>query len=417
MKKVLIISYSFPPINNIASRRYGEMATYMSDFGWEPFVLTTKSSGDLVVEIPEKNIIRVGGHYQKGLNIEHPGANGLPKLLRPGYHFYKKLNLNLRSVDMFLLSSIAPLFKKLNYIRKINPDIILASYGPAVSLWMGNLISGKIKKPWIADFRDPCSLINYSPGMVLDKYIDKALVKSASGIITVSPLLAEFLAKFYNKKAEVVFNGFRMDNTFERRHEKKPIKTEKKVIYYAGRFIPEQMKSVKLLIEWLVKSGRDDIIFTIRSLGSKEMNDQVISYAKSLGVSNLIDILEPAEEEIIRGEIVKADIVTVFIDVQKDEPVSAGTITGKLLKLLPLGIPIITIGREDSNIGKILNDTKTGFLVSNFEELNIVMEKIFSGALMPRPVWNEIQKYSSESQCGNLCNFLNQFIKKPGSGI
>ena len=62
MKKVLIISYHFPPVNNIASRRFGEMVSFMPNFGWEPFVLTTKSKGTLPVLIPEKKIIRIGNN-------------------------------------------------------------------------------------------------------------------------------------------------------------------------------------------------------------------------------------------------------------------------------------------------------------------------------------------------------------------
>ena len=192
MKKVLLIAYHFPPLNNIGARRYGDMVSYMVNFGWEPFVLTTKSSGDLAVEIPEENIIRMGEHYQKGLVVEPLGVEWFPKYLRPAYLLYKKLNLNLKSMDRFLIDLTVRMFKKLDYIREINPDIILASYGPATCLWMGNLLSRKIKKPWIADFRDPCSLSGHLAPVIFDSYIDKLLVRSASGIVTVSPSLAYF---------------------------------------------------------------------------------------------------------------------------------------------------------------------------------------------------------------------------------
>lgn len=412
MNKVLIVApHSFPPVNNMAARRYGEMVSYMPHFGWEPFVLTTKSSGDLAVEIPEENIIRIGEHYQKGLIIEAPGNKGLPKLLRPGYFLYKKLNLNLRSMDMFLFSLAIPMFKKLDCIKKIKPDIILASYGPATSLWVGNLLSWKIKKPWIADFRDPASLVNYSSGASLDKCIDKYLAGSASGIITIGPSLAVFLGKFYNKKVTVIFNGFRLENGFGRGRREKMTKKGKTIIYYAGRLTPSQMGSIKMLIKWLANRGRDDIVFTIRSLGFKEMNAQISSYAQDLKAANLVNILEPAEEETIKSEIGEADILTVFVDIEDGDPVAVGTITGKFLKLLPWGIPILVIGREDSDIGKILNETRAGFLASNPEQLSIAMEKILSGDLT-HPVWDEIQKYSAENQCKNLCHLLDQVLIK-----
>ncbi len=381
----------------------------MSKFGWESFILTTKSSGDLPVEISEENIIRVGEHYQKGLSIDAPGVKGYPKLLKPGYLLYKKLNFNFKSIDKFIFSLTIPALKKVGCIRKVNPDIILASYGPATPLLMGNLLSKIIKKPWVADFRDPCSLSNYSASAIFDRCIDRFLVSSASGIITVSPSLVYLLGNFYNKKTAVVFNGFKAQAPVGR-SSKKLDKDGKKAIYYAGSLGPCRLDSVKLLIKWLANCGRNDTMFTIRSLGPKDMEAQISKYAKDLRVAHLVNILEAAEDKTVREEAEDADILAVFVELKEDVPHSAGTITGKFLKLLPFGIPILALGRKDSDIGKILNETKAGFLVSDLEQLNAVMEKILSGAVMPRPVRDEIQKYSSENQCKNLCLFLNQMI-------
>ena len=41
MKKVLIVSYFFPPLNIIAAKRYGTMSKYFIKNGYEPYVLTT----------------------------------------------------------------------------------------------------------------------------------------------------------------------------------------------------------------------------------------------------------------------------------------------------------------------------------------------------------------------------------------
>jgi len=412
MKRVLIISYDFPPVNNIAARRYGEMVSYMTDYGWEPFVLTTKSSGDLDIAIPKENIIRIGQHHQQGLIVESPGAEGLPKFLKFGYYLYKKLNLNFKSIDRFLFTLPMPILKELEIIKKVNPDIILASFGPATSLWLGNLLSRKLKKPWVADFRDSSSLTNYSALGVLDKCVDKLLLNSASGITTVSPTLAYLLADFYNKKAMVVFNGFNEKNTFNGNCRNKSAKNAKKIIYYAGRFNLQQLNSVKLLIDWLAKCGRNDIVFTIRSLGTKEMDTMISNYAKDLKVCGMVDILEPAEDKIIQKETEEADILTVFVDYEEDVPAAVGTITGKFLKLLPLGTPVLVIGRKDSDIGRILHETGTGYLVSNAAQLAIFMRRALCGSLTLRPVWEEIKKYSSKNQCKRLCYFLEKIITK-----
>lgn len=413
MKRVLIISYDFPPVNNIAARRYGDMACYMIKYGWEPFVLTTNNSGDLPIDISEGNIIRIGKHHQNGLVVENPGAEGFPKFLRFAYLLYKKLKLNFKSMDRFIFSLSAHIFKELDRIREIDPDIILTSYGPATSLWLGNLLSRKLRKPWIADFRDACSLTNYSALRMLDQCVDKLLLNSSSGITTVSPTLAYLLADYYNKKAMVVFNGFNEKKISIGKFYNKSIKNDKKIIYYAGRFNLQQLNSVKLLIDWLSSCGRQDIVFNIRSLGTKEMNAMISGYAKDSNISKLVNILDPAEDEVIQKESEDADILTVFVDYEENSPAAVGTITGKLLKLLPLRAPVLVIGRKDSDVGKILNETATGYLVSNAAQLDIFMKRVFSGTLTLGPKWDEIKKYSSQNQCKRLCYFLDKIVTKP----
>lgn len=45
MKKVLIISYFFPPRPNIGSQRPYRLAKYFPKFGWEPTILTANLPG------------------------------------------------------------------------------------------------------------------------------------------------------------------------------------------------------------------------------------------------------------------------------------------------------------------------------------------------------------------------------------
>ena len=75
MRKVLIIAYHFPPINNINARRFGGMVAFMPKFGWEPVVLTTKTDGPLPVLMPQENVIRIGKNYdsKKKLVVSEEG--------------------------------------------------------------------------------------------------------------------------------------------------------------------------------------------------------------------------------------------------------------------------------------------------------------------------------------------------------
>lgn len=45
MKKLLIISSHFPPLNTMAAKRYGYMCKYMKKNGYDPYIITTRSRG------------------------------------------------------------------------------------------------------------------------------------------------------------------------------------------------------------------------------------------------------------------------------------------------------------------------------------------------------------------------------------
>ena len=66
-KKVLVISYAFPPTNAIGAVRVGKLAKYLPEFGWEPVVLTANIRENvpqtLPVEINKANIIRTPYFY------------------------------------------------------------------------------------------------------------------------------------------------------------------------------------------------------------------------------------------------------------------------------------------------------------------------------------------------------------------
>ena len=226
MKKILIVDYHFPPISNINARRFGSMVYFMPKFGWEPFVLTTNSQGILPVLLPEENIIRLGENYssKKSSIVSEEGYHGIPALLKIPYFFYRNLGMEIVSLDRFLFSWGRQVKRNKERIKKINPDLIVASCYPPVAIWMGRFIGKITEKPWIADLQDPLSLWNNSkfPLMKsLDKQIDKFLIKSAAGVITISSHLASKMTELYQKPVEIIYNGFDFKVPEEREEKKR----------------------------------------------------------------------------------------------------------------------------------------------------------------------------------------------------
>ena len=400
MKKVLIITYSFPPLNNIASRRFGEIAPHLLKHGWDPYILTTESEGTLSVDLSEEQIFRCGYHPQKSLKIS---SNKNKSLLKKLLDVKRSLGFNLRLFDRTYFNWYKEIKDEDNFLKEKEFDLIVASFGPAAALYLGKYLSKKHSIPWIADFRDLGALYkdNYfkqnSLFKSLDMKIEESLLSDASAITSIGNTLTSMLEEKYKKPSYTIFNGWKENIT-------EPIeKSNSQYIYYAGRFYPHQMNSVFLVIDILKKYK--DLKLVIRSLGPNDLNQEIIKYAKRKEVYSQIKLLEPTEQNIILKESQASLANLVVEDLNEDIYWKKGTLTGKLLGLLPLEPPILAVARSDSEIGEILEHTNKGRLCSNHLEIE---EFILT---TPNYSPKNISFYSKENQASILANIFSEVIK------
>ncbi|VEF49592.1 TPR/glycosyl transferase domain protein [Bacillus freudenreichii] len=409
MKKVLIITYSYPPLNNIASRRFGDLSKYLKECDWEPFVLTTNSVGHLNVAINEGNIIRIGTHPQKTTEIQSPSNKG-NKILS----MKRKIGLNFRVFDRTYFSWYREITKmNLEELKQKNFDIIIASFGPGAALYAGKFLSRKLNIPWIADFRDLGALykdLNFKRNFVtsaIDFSLERNLLKTASAITTVSNGLKEELNLHYNNPSYVIYNGWE-DTTIE--NEEKVSLDERPYIYYAGRFYPHQLESIFLLFNCLNKS-KLNIKVKIRSLGPGYLNDILLKYAKEIGLNKKIEMLPAASPTVVEFESMNSLVNLVVEDLDKKYRWKKGTITGKLLPLLIKPAPILAIARDDSEIGEILESTCKGKLCSTESQIESFLLKMgkYKEKCISKENINEVLFFSKERQAKELANILNKY--------
>ena len=412
MKKVLIITYFFPPVSIISSKRYGNIAPFMPEFGWQPIILTTNAKGDMPVLIPENDIIRIGKNYHINKTlVADEGYKGIPGILRPFYYLYKKQNIEIKSIDRFLFSWGKEVLSQKKIINEINPDAIISTYLPAVSVWLGYILSRELKKPWLVDFRDACSLYNVSKSPIvrfLDRTIDKFLIKRADAVITVGDNLAEVMEKFYKRPIETVYHGFDVSTDSATKASDKIFFEKGKIIYYAGRFHTHRIKAVKLLIDWLAGEKNNNYFFVIRSLGPKESNEEILKYAKEKNALSKIKLLAPASPGIIGEEEKSADVLVLFEDLEKElGAISKGTMPGKFFEYFSLPPPILIINRQDSDLGVILRKTGRGYLASSLKELDDAIKKISNGEFSAFD-HEKFKQYSRREQAKKICSILDK---------
>lgn len=411
MKKVLIISYSFPPLNNIASRRFSEISPYFYDLGWEPYILTTHSHGDLVSKIPEEYVFRIANHPQRStLRQNGVGTQNCFTKVR------RKLGFTLRSFDSTYNTWYVPVITNntVEKLRKLGFDFIIASYGPSAALLIGSKLSKELNVPWLADFRDLGALhqdkfLKKNIAIkLLDRLHENRVIKSASMLTTVSIALADELKESYDKKTAVIYNGWVERTSLITGFEEEAFECDKPYIFYAGRFYEHQMPAIFSLLE-AIKD--EQLILVIRSLGPAHLEQEIIDHAKSKKMLYQLKLLPPAKASVIDREQANSKINLVVEDFDKTYKFKKGVLTGKLMQLLTYTAPILAIARDDSEIGDVLTKSNKGMLASTVREIKEFIRKVHDEDSFCSIDLGCIDPYSKKMQAAKLVRLMDEKIE------
>lgn len=252
MKKVLVITHWFPPLNMIASKRFGIMCKYFEKYGYKPYVLTTSAhtisgSGflmDMQCAIDEKQIIRIG----------RMGTGYIPKSLL--FHVLHDVldffGIFLNTLAFEAIGRYEKIKKEIDISSFQDIDIVIGTYPEIDSIYLAKYLSKKLGCPYIADIRD---LVDFSDGIregykhdvKLDILLERLILRNASAIVPVTQGYKRMLRKRYpHKKIEVVYNGW---ETGIKSSENSRKASESKYLYYAGVIYQHRLESLMLLAD------------------------------------------------------------------------------------------------------------------------------------------------------------------------
>jgi len=226
--------------------------------------------------------------------------------------------------------------------------------------------------PWYADFRDLGAL---HEGEIqkrnlfakwIDRLIEKNLLNSASGIFTVSIGLKNVL-KLYKKPTAVIYNGWKSNKL------NKPSIKNKLFLYfhYAGTVYPHRKKSLNLLIKNL-KEINAKLFLRIFNITNVFDNSEILD----LKNNKKIVLLPITSQKALLKEQKNACANVVLEDLDKNSYSNKGVLTGKFLRLLTLGPPVLAIARKDSEIRKVIKQTQIGYFSSSPKSISRCIKKI-----------------------------------------
>lgn len=424
MKKVLIITYYWPPSGGGGVMRWLKMSKFLPDLGWQPIIYTpanpdaSVTDESLVKEIhPEVIELKTPIWEPYDFYRKLTGQKGGTKF-KAGYiseassgNWKSKLSVFVRG--NFLIPDprkfwIKPSVKYLTkYLEENDIDLIIST-GPPHSMHMIALgLKKKFDIPWIADFRDPWTDIDFYHKLKLTRWADKRhhkmeheVLTKANHVVTVSPGCAADLEKLVDRKITVINNGYDpLDYNFE-----KPSLDKDFSITHFGAFNADRNPAVlwRALGEISASDADFQKLLCIRLIG--QTDESVINDIKknNLGENLVLTDHLPHKEGLI--ELSESQLLLLPLN---DAPNVKGILPGKMYEYLALHRPILAIGPTDADYAKIIKETGSGIPVdfNDFQGIKKTVEDYFEqfkkGNLTIQS--NSFEKYSRK-------NLAKQFI-------
>ena len=383
MKRVLVITYYWPPTGGSGVQRWVKFAKYLPEEGWQPVIYTPENPEQLAIDKSLANEIPAETEILKTRIIEP--YRFYKEFLKKSGHSKEAVEVNPVNAQNKSIFQKAAMWIRGNFFRPdprcmwINPSVkylkdylkehpvdLIVSTGPPQSMHIiGMKLSEATGLPWVADFRDPWTKIFYFKHLSMTKATEKwhkkmerKVLDKASTIVAVSPLVQQEFQAMTQTPVELITNGYdECDFTSSKFEEAEGGKDRDFIITHTGLFAADGNPTV--LWEVLSEKCRKDSEFAdklkIRLVGKTD--EQIINSLIEQGLETKTIDLGYQQHAVAVDEQRKASLLILPL---RKEPEYKAVLPGKLYEYLASWRPVLGIGQPDGAMSMILNSTKTG---------------------------------------------------------
>lgn len=423
IKRVLILTYYWPPSGGAGVQRWLKFAKYLPEFGWQPVIYTPENpeypsiDHSLESDIPancevlKTPISEPYGWYKRlrGLKAEDRIQTGFlneqktPGITEKAARFIRG-NFFIPDARKFW---IRPSIRYLGKYLKDHPVDLIVSTGPPHSM---HLIAHGLKKrcsiPWVADFRDPWTNIDFYEELMLTKWADrkhhsleKRVLQGADHILVVGKTMkAEFAALVSENKISVVPNGY--DPGDMESGASSAYRQDAFSIAHIGSFSPA--RNVPVLWKALRELADSDAEFAaklqIKVVGKIDL--QVKNALQEAGLSEFLHHQAYLPHSSVIEEQRNSALLLLVVNRSKN---AKGIVTGKVFEYLASGRPVLAVGPVDGDLSEILQSVEAGEPI-HYDDKEALKQRVlaeFRGQhLIADPM--KVRNYTRRALCEEL---------------
>jgi len=386
MKRVLVITYYWPPTGGSGVQRWVKFAKYLPEYGWQPVIYTPENPAQLAVDSsllsevsPDMEIIKTkivepyemyktflrrSGHSRQAVEVNPVNAQEKSFLQKAAMW----IRGNFFRPDPRCLW-IGPSVRFLKKYLKEHPVDLIVSTGPPQSMHLiGRKLARETGLPWVADFRDPWTRIFYFKHLSMTaatrkwhREMEQKVLDEASVVVAVSPSVQDDFESMTRTPVELITNGFdESDFAVDICRDAEGGEDKDFIVTHTGLFAADG--NPETLWEVLAEKSSTDKDFSrhlkIRLVGKTD--DSVIESIYAAGLRENVEDMGYQPHSVAVQEQRQASVLILPL---RKEPEYKAVLPGKLFEYMASRRPILGIGQPDGAMSMILGDTDTGVVL------------------------------------------------------
>lgn len=394
MKKVLFITYYWPPSGKASLHWPLDIMNHIQEFGLQPVVLTTKDEtftqrdDSLLKKVnPEWTIIKAKAIEPFNLYRRFIGKKPDEKLIASetislenkslAHKISIWIRMNLFIPDARIGWYFPAVREAKKYLRKEKIDAIISIGPPHTTHLVGKKLSEDFNIPFVPVFIDPWVDISYYRNfkrskvtLCIDNHFEKSVLEKSSKVIFVTESMKDDYIKKYPQikdKSFVLYWGY--DEEDFRGLPLNPLPKEGdflkfKIIVHAGNIFDYQ--NPEMLWKEIKRRTESGERFKIKFIGT--VSPLIKQSIKNYGLESFTEYLGFLPYQEMLMELFKADYLLVCATERRHVP-------GKLFEYLRIGKPIIAFGNDNKEVESILNKSGLGRIFRYDEEVKEIFNK------------------------------------------
>jgi hypothetical protein len=426
MKKVLIISYFYPPANYVGGERAASWAKYLHESDCYPIIVTRqwnqeqKNTYDKV----EKNnyVFEKHAHYEiHRLPYRQSLRDRLFKYRNPFFVILRKL---LTLIDIFLSCLSIRFIQYRNLYHKAAEliksdkgiDTLIISGMPFESFYFGYKLKKKFPNiDWIPDYRDEWTTFQDTDSegrmfhliLKYNRYFEKKWASNCAFFITVSDNWVKNIGRFIQKPGYVVMNGF--DEVTLKESNAKASQNDFVICYNGTIYAVQNFDVFSAALLSVIVKYESKINIKLKFIGSDEHNPKIEDIKNKLNKhAHLVEVSPRIPKEELLEQLRQADLMlmTNYGKIRGAYPV-------KMFDYYMVRKPILLCPSDDDCIEKYILDINAGYIANDVytcvERLSHLIEQKINGNPLETNFNEEKGKfYSRQNQAAILAAILNK---------